>query len=175
MFNNFTETELKNERWRDIFGYDGMYQVSDLGRVQSLKFGKTRVLRPGKDRDGYLLVVLCKDGKTKNHKVHRLVANAFLENDNLFNTEINHINEDKTDNRVSNLEYCDRSYNLTYNGLQQRRTANYHRSNYKRNAIKDLYNPNLSYKENIEIFRSNGIECCKQTLWYLRKGLGLIK
>lgn len=93
MFNNFTETELANEQWRDVDGYDGAYQVSDLGRVRSLKYGKVRVLRPGKHRQGYLQVALCQDGKQKSVYVHRIVAQAFIENDDKSKTDINHINE----------------------------------------------------------------------------------
>ena len=166
MIDNFN-----NEQWRDIDGYDGMYQVSDLGMVRSHKSGEWKVLRPQKLKSGYMTVGLCKDGNVKHYKVHRLVAQAFIENDNIFNTEVNHINEDKSDNKVSNLEYCDRSYNLSYNGLQQRR---YH-PKHKRDKVKDLYNPNLTYEQNLEIFRANGIECGENTLWRLRKDLGLTR
>ena len=162
---------LNKEQWRDIFGYDGMYQVSSLGRVRSRKSGEWRVLRARKNNKGYLLVGLWKDEKKKWFLVHRLVAQAFIPNDNIFNTEINHINEDKEDNKVSNLEYCDRSYNVAYNGLQQRR---YH-PKHKRDKVKDLYNTNLTYEQNLEIFRANGIECGENTLWRLRKYLGLTR
>lgn len=167
----YTEKELEQERWKPIFGYDGMYEVSDLGRVRSLKFGKTRVLSEQKHTDGYLLVALCKDGKRKNFFVHRLVASAFVENDNLFNTEINHINERKSDNRVSNIEWCDRSYNVSYNGLRKKQ----HHPQAKRDKVKDLYNPNLTYKQNLELFMANGIECSTMLVYKLRKELGLIK
>lgn len=101
------------EIWKDIEGYDGLYQVSNMGRVKSLKFGKEKILKSAKNNMGYLLIVLCKEGKPKTFMVHRLVAQAFIPNpDNLL--EINHIDEDKTNNRVENIEYCDRSYNLNY-------------------------------------------------------------
>lgn len=162
---------LNKEQWRDIDGYDGMYQVSSLGRVRSRKSGEWRVLRARKNNKGYLLVGLWKDEKKKWFLVHRLVAQAFIENDNIFNTEVNHRNEDKSDNKVSNLEWCDRSYNVAYNGLQQRR---YH-PKHKRDKVKDLYNPNLTYEQNLEIFRANGIECCTETVLKLRKDLGLTR
>lgn len=167
----FTTKELESEKWKDIFGYDGAHQVSDLGRVRSLKFGRVKVLRAYKNRYGYLKVFLSKDGKRRNIYVHRLVASAFIENDNIFNTEVNHIDECKQNNRVSNLEYCDRSYNVTYNGLRYRRRH----PNYKRNAIKDLYDPELSINENIKVFRTNGISCSRGTVIQLRRDLGLIK
>ena len=171
----YTDSEIAQENWKDIFGYDGMYQVSDLGRVRSKKYGRWKVLKNGTDSSGYLTVSLSKEKKVKCFLVHRLVAQAFIPNDNIFNTEINNIDECKQNNKVSNLEYCDRSYNMTYNGLQQRRIANHHRSNYKRDKIKDLYKPTLSYRQNLEIFRANGIECSIGTVSNLCRDLGLGK
>ena len=166
----YTDIELKNEQWRDIFGYDGMYQVSDLGRVRSLKFGKTRVLRPGKNKWGYLQVLLSKGGKCKNYKVHRLVASAFIPNSDENKTQINHIDENKDNNRASNLEWCDSSYNLSYNGLRYRR----HHTKPKRTKIKELYRPDLSYRQNLKIFKANGISCSIGTVNNLCRDLGLI-
>ena len=160
---------MENEKWKPIFGYNGLYEVSDLGRVRSIYSGEWRVMRPAKNPNGYLFVNLKRDGRQKNFYIHRLVAQAFIENDNIFNTEINHINECKSDNRASNLEWCDRSYNLAYNGLRYRRPH----PNYRRNAIKDLYDPNLSYRQNIELLNENSISCSKSTLQKLRKELGL--
>lgn len=165
----FTEKELKNERWKDIFGYDGMYQVSDLGRVRSRYSGEWKVLRPGKTGSGYLCVILCKHGKQNKFLVHRLVASYFVENDNIFNTEINHINEIKTDNRASNLEWCDRRYNMNYNGLYWRRKGSVRRK------IEKQYDNELSIKQNLEIFREKGIECSYYTVVNLRKDLGISK
>lgn len=162
----FTDTELAQEQWRDVEGYDGMYQVSDLGRVRSLKFGKVRVLRARKNGNGYLMVDLCKDGKVKRFLVHRLVAQAFIQNDDESKTIINHINECKSDDRAVNLEWCDYRYNSTYNDI-------HHRRNTKRCKIAKLYDPNLSIAENIDVFKANGIECTRQTLWQLRKDLNL--
>ena len=169
MFNNFTDTELSHEQWRDIDGYDGMYQVSSFGRVRSLKFGKVRVMRTTTNLCGYLSVGLSKDGKQKLFLVHRLVAQAFIANDNILNNEINHRNEIKTDNRVSNLEWCDRRYNNTYNDIQFRKKTS------KRRKIEKLYNPDLTIKQNIEVFRTNGIECGRETVRHLRRDLGLTK
>ena len=169
MLNNFTETELKNERWKDIFGYEGMYQVSDLGRVRSKKYGYWRVMRFGKNHKGYLHIGLCRNGKQKKFYVHRLVAQAFIPNDDESKTQINHINEDKTENKVSNLEWCTAQYNNTYNDLHLRK------KNVKRHKLKDLYDPNISIRQNIEIFRAHGVECCEKTVLRLRKDLGLVK
>ena len=165
----FKDTELAQEQWRDVEGYDGAYQVSDLGRVRSLKFGKTRVLRPGKTKDGYLRVDLYRNGKYKHSLVHRLVAQAFIPNDDETKTQINHRDECKHNNRVSNLEYCTAQYNNTYNDLHLRK--NYHKIT---DEIKPIYRKELSIKENLELFRLNGIECSRQSIWKLRKELGLI-
>ena len=169
MIDNFTDTELENEVWRDVDGYDGMYQVSDLGRVRSLKYGKVRVLKPQKDNGGYLFVNLYRDRKMKHFLVHRLVAQAFIPNDDDSKTQINHRNEVKSENRVSNLEWCTAQYNTNYNDVQYRRIH----PNYRRNAIKDIYRQDLTEKENIAIFKEQGIECSRSTIYQLRKDLGL--
>ena len=94
-----------NEIWKDIVGYEGLYQVSDQGNVKSLNYrraGKERVMKPSFDAYGYLMVTLSKGGKQSLHKVHKLVAEAFIENpDN--KSHICHINTIRTDNRAENL------------------------------------------------------------------------
>ena len=109
---------MKGEIWKDIEGYEGKYMVSNLGRVKSLNYrrtGKEKIMKGYDNGYGYLRVLLHKDGKVKNCRIHRLVAQAFLENpQNL--PEVNHKDEDKTNNRVDNLEWCSRQYNNTYNG-----------------------------------------------------------
>lgn len=110
------------EEWKDIEGYEGFYQVSNKGRVKSLprtvkKRGivelKGRILRPKIDKEGYLLVGLHKDGKQKFMSVHRLVARAFILNQNNY-PQVNHIDEDKSNNYVFNLEWCTNKYNVNY-------------------------------------------------------------
>ena len=104
------------ETWKDISGYEGIYEVSDLGRVRSLvqrNRWKPGILKPGKDGKGYLFVILCKGGIRKHMKVHRLVAQAFIPNPNNLET-VNHKDEDKTNNAASNLEYMTRGDNVIY-------------------------------------------------------------
>lgn len=112
------------EIWKNIKDYEGLYQISSEGRVKSLGNNKTRkekILKNSKGSIGYLQVNLCKNGKLKRHSIHRLVAQAFIPNpDNL--PEVNHINEDKTDNRVDNLEWCSRDYNINF-GTRNKRVA----------------------------------------------------
>ena len=112
------------ELFKSITGYEGLYEVSNLGNVRRLagkRRKETRILKPIKTKNGYLLVYLCKDGKQKPHTVHRLVATVFIPNpDNL--PEVNHIDEDKTNNKVSNLEYCDHKQNCNH-GTRNERVA----------------------------------------------------
>lgn len=108
----------------DIKGYEGLYQVSNYGRVRSLNYnhtGETRVLKPRKDTKGYLLVHLCKNGKQKNCKIHRLVATAFIPNPDELPC-VNHIDECKTNNIVTNLEWCTVKYNTNYGTAIERRS-----------------------------------------------------
>lgn len=103
------------EIWKDIIGYEGLYQVSNLGNVRKIS---PKLL--GKSGKRYLKVVLVKDHKSHFVDVHRLVAQAFIPNINN-NITVNHINGNKKDNRVENLEWCDSSYNLSHayeNGLR---------------------------------------------------------
>lgn len=105
------------EIYKDIEGYEN-YQVSNLGNVRSLKFGKEKILKPVKDGKKYLCVVLYKQGKHKMCKVHRLVAQAFIPNSQNL-PQINHKDEDKTNNQVNNLEWCDCQYNIDYSQSKQ--------------------------------------------------------
>ena len=113
---------MKNENeevWKDIEEYEGLYQVSNKGRVKSLKFGKERILKPAKNDGGYLFVYIFKNGKRKMCLVHRLVAQAFIPNpQNL--PQINHRDEVKTNNSVQNLEWCTAKYNSNYGTHNQR-------------------------------------------------------
>lgn len=93
------------EIWKDVKGYEGIYQVSNLGRVKSLKFGKERILKGGIDGVGYLTVSLSKNGKVKTHKVHVLVAIAFLGHTPCgYKLVVDHKNFIRHDCRLENLE-----------------------------------------------------------------------
>ena len=112
-----------SEEWRDIKGYEGLYQVSNYGRVRSvarivtwknnqIKSYKSRIMKI-RQKNGYCTVSLYKNFNSKDIRVHRLVGEAFIPNpDNL--PFINHIDENKQNNRVENLEWCTRQYNNNY-------------------------------------------------------------
>lgn len=114
---------MKEEIWEEAFGFEGLYSVSNLGRVKSLPrkmkmprggyyVSKERILKPSKMPNGYLVVNLYEKGSLKRFYVHRLVAYAFWgENKNM---TINHKDEDKTNNNIENLEYLTRGDNIRY-------------------------------------------------------------
>lgn len=96
---------------KDIKNYEGLYAITSCGKVWSYR--NEKFLKPIADRYGYLLVSLYKNGKAKNYKIHRLVADAYLPNpENL--PQVNHKDENKANNCLQNLEWCDASYNNNY-------------------------------------------------------------
>lgn len=153
------------EEWKNIKGYPN-YKISNIGRVKSLNYrntGEERILKGCKTKNGYLQVNLFKEGKVKNFKVHRLVASVFIPNPNNL-CEINHIDEDKTNNCVENLEWCNRIYNLNY-GSRIERTA-------KANSIPILqftkdgefvrkWDSSIQVERELGIDNSGIIRCCK--------------
>ena len=112
---------MQNEIWKDIPGYDGIYQVSNHGRVRSYTGHhnvRERYLIVSKSR-GYRSVFLCKNGTTKCYTIHRLVAILFVQNPHNYKC-VNHKNEIKTDNRADNLEWCTQAYNNRYGTARKR-------------------------------------------------------
>ena len=110
----------ENEVWKDVVGFEGVYKVSNKGNVRSVarkdSIGRKcggRMLKPGYDKDGYLRVNIYKNGKQKTRFIHRLVAGAFVPNPNGY-SEINHRDENKVNNKLSNLEWCDAKHNVNY-------------------------------------------------------------
>lgn len=111
------------EIWKDIKEYEGLYQVSNLGRVKRLRhkvnsnnggrYTSEMYIKSTDNGNGYKKVGLSKNHKRKNYYVHRLVAEAFIKNENNFN-EINHLDYNRSNNNVENLEWIDRKSNVQY-------------------------------------------------------------
>jgi len=99
----------QQEIWKDVLGYEGLYKVSNLGRVVS----KRKILKGWECVNGYWLYRLCKNGKTRQFSAHRLVAINFLPAD-LNRNYVNHIDGDKLNNNLDNLEWCTNSENIQH-------------------------------------------------------------
>lgn len=104
--------DLPNEIWKDVDGFDGQYQISNMGRVKSLKFGKERIKKLHHNQiTGYVQTVFSKESKLHNFLVHRLVCDYFVPNPNELN-RVNHKDLDKTNNTAENLEWCTQQENI---------------------------------------------------------------
>ena len=170
--------QIQNEEWRPIKGYEGQYQVSNLGRVKSLgRYKRTkgnaifwfdgRILKQYINNAGYLMIGLW-DEKIKRFLVHRLVAEAFIPNpDNL--PQVNHRDENKTNNSVDNLEWCDCKYNINYGTCIQR-------SKSKRGKPVICVEKGILYQSAHEASRQTGISrgnicnCCRGGCGYKTTG-----
>ena len=138
------------ELWKDIEGFEGLYQVSTWARVRSLdrwitykngvkRFFKSEILKPSYNKDGYLIVYLYKNGKRTSFLVHRLVARAFIPNpDNL--PLINHKDEVKDNNYPYNLEWCTDEYNKNYGTAIKRRAEKLSKKVYQYDLKGNLIN-----------------------------------
>ena len=108
------------EYFKDIAGYEGLYKVSNLGNIKSFRLNKEgTILKPYKNQKGYCMLRLCNKEGQKLKLVHRLVAEAFIPNP-LNLKEINHKDENKENNTIDNLEWCDRKYNCNYGTFKQK-------------------------------------------------------
>lgn len=159
-----------NEIWIDIVGYEGYYQVSDLGNIRSIDRiinhpskgamrRKSKMLSPAPNGKGYLTVVLCKNGINKTLVVHRIVAKCWIPNPHN-NIQVNHINGEKRDNKIINLEWCDNSYNMNHAisiGLFD-------------NKVKGNMKPIILIKDNITISFKSG----KMAATYINTSSGAI-
>lgn len=115
-------TNIKEE-WQDIEGYEGLYKVSNFGRVASFQSRNQRIMKPVITHKGYQSVGLQKGKQYKTCVIHRLVAKAFIPNPNSL-PQVNHKDECKTNNRVDNLEWCTAKYNNNYGTYIERQQRN---------------------------------------------------
>lgn len=120
------------EIWEDIKGYEGLYQASNLGRIKS----KKKILKPIKGE--YYKVGLSKNGVLKTFYIHRIIAQTFIDNKNNL-THVNHIDENKYNNNVNNLEWCTNKYNINYGNAQKKKA----KSQLKYNIIQKDNNGNI--------------------------------
>lgn len=140
------------EIWKDIEGYEGLYQVSNYGNIKSLSrvvknaYGihrtEEKILKPQMKKKGYFQIQLSKDGKQKHYQVHRLVALAFVPNINNYPC-INHKDENKSNNHVNNLEWCTHEYNTNY-GTRNKRASEKLKENMKYRKLTKQQLENLS-------------------------------
>lgn len=149
------------EIWKDIPNYEGLYQISNLGNVKSLyritnnnHIIHEKILKPQDNNNGYLIVNLYKNNKMKAKLIHRLVAKTFIDNPNNY-SYINHIDKNKSNNTVNNLEWCTQSYNVIYS--KGRKVNQYDKNN---NFIK-TWNSIVDVKRLLNIDSSLIIRCCK--------------
>lgn len=140
------------EEWKDIPGYEGLYQVSSLGNIKSINYNHTKkekLLKPQKQSNGYMTTRI--GNKTKT--IHRIVANAFITN-SLNKPCINHIDGNKTNNRADNLEWCTNSENMKHairNGM-----INYKTTKKKKSDLINIQKAISHNKRKIQQFNKNG-------------------
>lgn len=129
------------EVWKDIEGYEGKYQISNLGRVKALDFKRTkkeRIMKPHINTSGYLAINLYKNAKFKTYRIHRLIAQAFISNPEN-KPCINHIDGNKLNNSIDNLEWCTHRENTIHaikTGLSSSPTVKYGTDNPKSKKVK---------------------------------------
>ena len=148
------------EIWKDCKGYDGKYQISNKGRIWSVSSNRVLSLN---ERSGYLGTILIKpNGKRQNEHCHRLVALAFLDNPNNL-PQVNHIDENKHNNNVENLEWCSSYYNMTYGEAfkiaAEKRKKVLNQYDKKGNFIKQ-WESLKEASETLGISKGNISECC---------------
>ena len=156
------------EIWKDIQEYEGLYQVSNLGRIKSFprpgtRTKKIRILKQTIGKHGYYCVVLYKNGKPKTKIVHRIVAETFINNKNNYNI-VNHKDENSLNNNVSNLEWCSQKYNINYGTGNKRRSdtekIQINQYDLKGNLIKE-WKGIIDASKKLKISNGNIVNCCK--------------
>lgn len=145
---------------------NGLYQVSNLGKVKSLKYNKPKILKIGYTKRGYGSINLCKNGKISHRTIHRLVAEAFIPNPNNYPC-VNHKDENPRNNNVDNLEWCTYQYNMNYGTCAERRNKS---NKISINQYDKLNNFIKQWTSAIDIQNETGInqasiiKCCRNEL-----------
>lgn len=162
---------MEKEEWKSVVGYEGLYEVSNMGRVRSLPrevyvgckintcIRAGRVLKQGHAHGRhykYLLVCLCKDHQRSMKRVHRLVAEAFIPNPNNL-PMVNHKDENPSNNRVDNLEWCTAKYNSNYGNARERMKATRKKNNSnKLMLLTRLKNKSSMYPKGVAMIDNDG-------------------
>lgn len=160
--NYFSLLDFKNEIWKDIPNYEGLYHVSNMGRIKCLthivnfKTSQRRlehIHKPSLLKNGYCAIILSQNAKTEHFLIHRLVAISFLQNDNKF-LYVNHKNSNRQDNRVENLEWCTQKQNVQHGIKYGFFKTTWNENNYKAKLknidipiIKECLNNGISYRK----------------------------
>ena len=153
------------EVFKDINGYEGFYQISNLGRVVSFKRNKYRFLKINLNINKYYLVGLSRDNKQKSFRVHRLVAKAFIPNP-LDKKAVNHINGNKKDNTVSNLEWCTYSENMKHSyDVLKRKSGRSKLSRKEVISIREDGRTHLEISKDYNVTRRNITEIKNNKIW----------
>ena len=134
------------EIWKDIKNYEGIYQISNLGRVKSFKNKKPKIIKHG-SWEGYPVVQLSNHNERHTFQIHRLVAEAFIPNPNNY-PQVNHINENRTDYRIENLEWCTQKMNVNHSKRKMYHPLN--PNDY--NTNKYIYRKKTSTEHNSKIY-----------------------
>ena len=142
---------------KDIENYEGLYAITRDGKVWSYKSNK--FLKPVLDKDGYHKVNLCKDKKMKTFRIHRLVAEAFIPNPKGL-PQVNHKDENKNNNCVENLEWCDAKYNMNYGTRTERAAKKLSKPVYCEELDRVFDGARQAARE-LGINNGNIVKCCK--------------
>ena len=144
------------EQWLDISGYEGLYQISNFGRVKSFYFKNPRILKPHKVK-GYSNVELYKNKKKKQFYIHRLVMENFCPIENMNVLDVNHKDEDKSNNHISNLEWMTHKDNLNYGSRAEKARMKMQGKNSSRSKKVRCIEKNVIYEALREAERQLGI------------------
>lgn len=148
---------------KDIKGYEGLYAITSCGKVWSYR--RKIFLKPGKNAGGYLQVVLSKNDNKETKKIHRLVMETYCPTEGMNDLQVNHLDENKENNCLSNLEWCDSKYNNNY-GDHNKRSAASRKNDLNRSKKVRCIETGIIYESVHEAARQTGIsngnisQCC---------------